>query len=261
MMENKSGIFCCAGWAERRWPAMSGRRPAGGAAPSKTSPTCRPGGGNIAAMQLFHELKQQFPTVPDDVVSECIAQCSDRPARYRRLQEAAAAVPRALPYPRPAPEGSSSSPPSKMTSSCAGKPPISPCSIKRFPVARGGRTSTPTFSKVSSSPPELPLEADHSSRNFEQHCEVPCDNTWETPAIRPTSLNLQRHISASCENVSTGESNKQTVSGNVNVSVNVNCSVDLSPSSKSTPGSRRHSTVLQVWSILLLRSLHILMLL
>lgn len=29
---------------------------------------------NIAIMQLFHELKQQFPALPDHVVSQCIAQ-------------------------------------------------------------------------------------------------------------------------------------------------------------------------------------------
>lgn len=26
----------------------------------------------ISVMQMFHELKQQFPTVPDQVVSDCI---------------------------------------------------------------------------------------------------------------------------------------------------------------------------------------------
>ncbi|EFN82180.1 hypothetical protein EAI_09579 [Harpegnathos saltator] len=29
---------------------------------------------NITIMQLFHELKQQFPALPDHVVSQCIAQ-------------------------------------------------------------------------------------------------------------------------------------------------------------------------------------------
>ncbi|PSN34468.1 hypothetical protein C0J52_07566 [Blattella germanica] len=35
-----------------------------------------PGCSNISIMQLFHELKQKFPAVPDRVVSECIRQCT-----------------------------------------------------------------------------------------------------------------------------------------------------------------------------------------
>jgi len=35
---------------------------------------CDSGCSNIAIMQLFHELKQKFPAVPDSVVSECIRQ-------------------------------------------------------------------------------------------------------------------------------------------------------------------------------------------
>ncbi|XP_031832626.1 TAK1-associated binding protein 2 isoform X2 [Nomia melanderi] len=42
---------------------------------------------NIAIMQLFHELKQQFPALPDHVVSQCIAQNShDREICARSLR-------------------------------------------------------------------------------------------------------------------------------------------------------------------------------
>ncbi|XP_017761559.1 PREDICTED: TGF-beta-activated kinase 1 and MAP3K7-binding protein 2 isoform X1 [Eufriesea mexicana] len=42
---------------------------------------------NIAIMQLFHELKQQFPALPDHVVSQCIAQNShDRETCARSLR-------------------------------------------------------------------------------------------------------------------------------------------------------------------------------
>lgn len=51
---------------------------------------------NIRAMQLFHELKQQFPTVPDHVVSACIHAHSATPAgkesTIRQILEAAAAL-------------------------------------------------------------------------------------------------------------------------------------------------------------------------
>lgn len=52
---------------------------------------------NIRVMQLFHELKQQFPTVPDHVVSACIATHahSNSPGKdttIREILEAAAAL-------------------------------------------------------------------------------------------------------------------------------------------------------------------------
>ncbi|XP_063904397.1 TGF-beta-activated kinase 1 and MAP3K7-binding protein 2 isoform X2 [Zophobas morio] len=52
---------------------------------------------NIRVMQLFHELKQQFPTVPDHVVSACIATHahSNSPSKdttIREILEAAAAL-------------------------------------------------------------------------------------------------------------------------------------------------------------------------
>ncbi|XP_076757128.1 TAK1-associated binding protein 2 isoform X3 [Xylocopa sonorina] len=44
---------------------------------------------NIAIMQLFHELKQQFPALPDHIVSQCIAQNShDRETCARSLRAA-----------------------------------------------------------------------------------------------------------------------------------------------------------------------------
>lgn len=44
---------------------------------------------NVRAMQLFHELKQQFPTVPDHIVSACIANSTKNIREV--LQEAATA--------------------------------------------------------------------------------------------------------------------------------------------------------------------------
>jgi len=40
---------------------------------------------NITIMQLFHELKQQFPTLPDHVVSQCIAQVYRWPLSVRSV--------------------------------------------------------------------------------------------------------------------------------------------------------------------------------
>ncbi|KAK0175318.1 hypothetical protein PV327_009076 [Microctonus hyperodae] len=59
---------------------------------------------NITIMQLFHELKQQFPALPDHVVSQCIAQNShDREtcARSLRATQDSRPSPGAFPPPPP----------------------------------------------------------------------------------------------------------------------------------------------------------------
>ncbi|XP_023290008.1 uncharacterized protein C6orf132 homolog isoform X2 [Orussus abietinus] len=64
---------------------------------------------NIAIMQLFHELKQQFPALPDHVVSQCIAQNShDREicARSLRATQDSRPSPGAFPPPPPPPSPS-----------------------------------------------------------------------------------------------------------------------------------------------------------
>lgn len=48
--------------------------------------SCRRKSSNVRAMQLFHELKQQFPTLPDHVVSACIASHAHKPDR-KNLRE------------------------------------------------------------------------------------------------------------------------------------------------------------------------------
>lgn len=71
---------------------MSARRPAVGRGACDCS--------NISIMQLFHELKQQFPAVPDEVVNACINDnCHDRPACRAHLQREAETLPRTLAYP------------------------------------------------------------------------------------------------------------------------------------------------------------------
>ncbi|XP_065083270.1 type-2 histone deacetylase 1 isoform X2 [Ochlerotatus camptorhynchus] len=51
---------------------------------------------NISIMQLFHEMKQKFPTVPDHVVSELVtANCHNRPACIDSLEKAVLGTPAA----------------------------------------------------------------------------------------------------------------------------------------------------------------------
>ncbi|XP_008550847.1 TGF-beta-activated kinase 1 and MAP3K7-binding protein 2 isoform X2 [Microplitis demolitor] len=60
---------------------------------------------NIAIMQLFHELKQQFPALPDHVVSECIAQNShDRETCTESLRLTQELRPSPGAFPPPAPD-------------------------------------------------------------------------------------------------------------------------------------------------------------
>ncbi|XP_058837393.1 TGF-beta-activated kinase 1 and MAP3K7-binding protein 2 isoform X2 [Topomyia yanbarensis] len=52
---------------------------------------------NIAIMQLFHEMKQKFPTVPDHVVSDLVtANCHNRPACIDSLEKAVLGTPSAV---------------------------------------------------------------------------------------------------------------------------------------------------------------------
>lgn len=72
-----------------RWADMAAAP--GGAAPPPSPPPTPPAPpcacSNITIMQLFHELKQQFPAVPDHIVSSTIsAHCHDRDACASRLQ-------------------------------------------------------------------------------------------------------------------------------------------------------------------------------
>ncbi|XP_063696280.1 TGF-beta-activated kinase 1 and MAP3K7-binding protein 2 [Culicoides brevitarsis] len=63
------------------------------AAPSSKSPTksTKPtqcSCSNISIMQLFHEMKQEFPTVPDHVVTQLVAEnCHNRPRCIEKLSE------------------------------------------------------------------------------------------------------------------------------------------------------------------------------
>ncbi|XP_046753620.1 TGF-beta-activated kinase 1 and MAP3K7-binding protein 2-like isoform X2 [Diprion similis] len=59
---------------------------------------------NIAIMQLFHELKQQFPALPDHVVSQCIAQNShDKETCARSLRATQESRPPSGAFPPPPP--------------------------------------------------------------------------------------------------------------------------------------------------------------
>lgn len=111
-------------------------------------------------MQLFHELKQQFPAVPDELVNACITDhCHNRSACRDRLQRELQQLPRAQAYPpslmgqrmndsahthnescqRPRP---SAFPAPLQTEPTQSKPPISPSSNKRF-----GPKNSPTKHK------------------------------------------------------------------------------------------------------------------
>ncbi|KAK0166069.1 hypothetical protein PV328_004519 [Microctonus aethiopoides] len=60
---------------------------------------------NITIMQLFHELKQQFPALPDHVVSQCIAQNShDRETCARSLRATQDSRPSPGAFPPPPPQ-------------------------------------------------------------------------------------------------------------------------------------------------------------
>ncbi|XP_026473384.1 TGF-beta-activated kinase 1 and MAP3K7-binding protein 2 isoform X2 [Ctenocephalides felis] len=91
---------------------MAGR---GGADRSAGGCNC----SNISVMQLFHELKQQFPALPDKLVSDCAnTHCHDRTLCTQLLRRAAGEMTQAA-YPaqalRRAPDPPASSPPQRPT--------------------------------------------------------------------------------------------------------------------------------------------------
>ncbi|XP_077290343.1 uncharacterized protein LOC143914128 [Arctopsyche grandis] len=111
-----------------RWAAMAAAP--GGAAPATPACAC----SNISIMQLFHELKQQFPAVPDHVVSSTIsAHCHDRDVCRQRLSEEARRLLAALhpakarhaPPPPPLPHPPLPSPPAEPPR-CPNRPPDTP---------------------------------------------------------------------------------------------------------------------------------------
>lgn len=219
---------------------------------------------NITIMQLFHELKQQFPAVPDEVVSACITDhCHNRPACKARLQRELEQLPRALAYP-PSLMGARmtesvhrldnerarpSTFPIPLNASVAltsvpfptsGYSPASSASIPiPVPVPASPRTPDckPPISPSSNKRFGLTKNSPTKPKNFLSKLEEetpdsvsPNDlytNLGKKPPTRPVSLDLP----------------KQTDSpqgGSVNLSVNVNCSVDV----LATP--RKHSSVLNI---------------
>nr|XP_012220926.1 PREDICTED: TGF-beta-activated kinase 1 and MAP3K7-binding protein 2 isoform X3 [Linepithema humile] len=120
---------------QTKWRCLRGGDEGGGSArqhrgtrSSNVSDGCRPAlpGGwgptmgechcsNITIMQLFHELKQQFPALPDHVVSQCIAQNShDRETCARSLRATQESRPSPGAFPPPAPCTELQSPPSQQ---------------------------------------------------------------------------------------------------------------------------------------------------
>lgn len=224
---------------------MTGRRPL---AVGRGNCDCT----NITIMQLFHELKQQFPAVPDEVVSSCISDhCHNRPACRARLQRELEHLPRATtPYPPalrmtesvhrltdnnnehkarpntfPSPLNPTSqvnptvsSPPAYRTQE-TGKPPISPSSNKRFGVTKNSPTKPKHILTK--------LEEEGTLHNSVSPNETN-SGAIKRPPIRPSTLEL----------------NKTDLSprSSVNLSVNVNCSVDV----LATPPRVRKHTSLQI---------------
>lgn len=65
----------------------SGAGPGGGGVVGVRKSTCKRC-TNISIMQLFYEMKQKFPTVPDDVVNECVLDnCHERERCMEKLRE------------------------------------------------------------------------------------------------------------------------------------------------------------------------------
>lgn len=106
---------------------------------------------NITIMQLFHELKQQFPALPDHVVSQCIAQNShDRETCARSLRATQESRPSPGAFPPPAPCTELQLPPSQQQQLRVSQQPQRCCAMSQTPSNIGiGRPHRPASLDIS----------------------------------------------------------------------------------------------------------------
>ncbi|XP_015439261.1 PREDICTED: TGF-beta-activated kinase 1 and MAP3K7-binding protein 3 isoform X2 [Dufourea novaeangliae] len=202
---------------------------------------------NIAIMQLFHELKQQFPALPDHVVSQCIAQNShDRETCARSL--------RATQNSRPSP---GAFPPAAVCGILQQQPtqPRQPITVQQpqrcWPMSQVQRTST---SSANNARPHRPASLDigNTTRRcplsctraaISSSCASPIAGNPATPSSAPAACTTRGFfedctgptIDANCNNIN---NNHVQNAGNEPAGFELNVNVACSPA-----GNRDFRTV------------------
>ncbi|XP_021707914.1 mitogen-activated protein kinase kinase kinase 7-interacting protein 3 homolog isoform X3 [Aedes aegypti] len=224
---------------------------------------------NIAIMQLFHEMKQKFPKVPDHVVSDLVtANCHNRPACIDSLEKAVAGTPvTAQAYPSQSIHSTSlkrrinERKMSKLESSLSGGSSGSSSressvdkSSKCVGDAAGSSYSINNNSRIPNSTTtiggssgDLPRDSGSVNNVADNHpmMTVYDSNNNRVAPSRPTTLPFSGPrptrvaplppISAS-----------QTTSSDIGETINVQLNVTVSPVASRSPLGQRHTSTLQL---------------
>lgn len=217
---------------------------------------------NIAIMQLFHEMKQKFPTVPDHVVSDLVtANCHNRPACIDSLEKAVAGTP-----------ATAQAYPSQVIHNTSLKRRINERKLRSMEHSFSGgssgsssressvdKTSSGCGSRFhnnnnasSSSPAEVPRDgnvnnADNQHPASTMTTSSPAfDNNANPPPNRPNTLAFSGPRPTRVAPPIPPISSTITASPELGETVNVQLNVTVSPVASRSPLGQRHTSVLQL---------------
>ncbi|KAL1381457.1 hypothetical protein pipiens_013442 [Culex pipiens pipiens] len=218
---------------------------------------------NIAIMQLFHEMKQKFPTVPDHVVSDLVtANCHNRPACIDSLEKAVAGTPAtAQAYPsqvihntslkRRINERKLRSMEHSFSGGSSGSS-SRESSVDKTSSGCGSRFHNNNNASSSSSPAEVPRDgnvnnADNQHPASTMTTSSPAfDNNTNPPPNRPNTLAFSGPRPTRVAPPIPPISSTITASPELGETVNVQLNVTVSPVASRSPLGQRHTSVLQL---------------
>lgn len=224
---------------------------------------------NIAIMQLFHEMKQKFPKVPDHVVSDLVtANCHNRPACIDSLEKAVAGTPvTAQAYPsqsihstslkrrinerkmsklESSLSGGSSGSSSRESSVDKSSKCVGDAAGSSYSINNNSRIPNSTMT-IGGSSGDLPRDSGSVNNFADNHpmMTVYDSNNNRVAPSRPTTLPFSGPrptrvaplppISAS-----------QTTSSDIGETINVQLNVTVSPVASRSPLGQRHTSTLQL---------------
>jgi TAK1-binding protein 2 len=216
-------------------------------APAKTQAQCHC--SNISIMQLFHEMKQEFPTVPDNITLDLVyANCHNRLGCIEGMRKAALAFPcSAQAYPSQSIQAAKTTPTSPPVQSLppaaaaltAGKPPAPP---KRINSRQGGESVVKSDENQ-----KIDSPSDNNGDGWSRFNHDRVRNPF-VPIQRPTTLSVKKDVyQPTSPNRPIRQApppptvDPQQPPEGLNVSLNVM----VSPVASRRPPSR-HTTALQV---------------
>ncbi|XP_020281308.1 TGF-beta-activated kinase 1 and MAP3K7-binding protein 2 isoform X2 [Pseudomyrmex gracilis] len=185
---------------------------------------------NITIMQLFHELKQQFPALPDHVVSQCIAQNShDREICARSLRATQDSRPSPGAFPPPAPCIGMQQPPPSYQQREQQHALQRCCAMNQQPQLLCNQRVAAASNVAAASRPHRPASLDigMTRRCPTINCTRAAVTVAATPAsgvVTPSSAPAVCTSSAFFDDAYIGNSNSSNATSGFELNVNVACS-------------------------------------